>query len=123
VAQRLVRRICPHCRIEVDDVPPPTLIEMGLAPDLAESLQLFEGEGCNVCLGTGYKGRVGLYEVMEISEDIGDFIRNGATGSQIRRKAIEEGMATLRMSGIEKIQDGVTTFEEVLHATSLGSPA
>ena len=96
---------------------------MGLAPDLAESLQLFEGEGCNACHGTGYKGRVGLYEVMEISEDISDFIRNGATGSQIRRKAIEEGMATLRMSGIEKIQDGVTTLAEVLHATSLGSPA
>ena len=79
-----------------------------------------KGKGCRTCNGTGYKGRVGLYEVMEITEGIRDLIMAGATGLEIARKALEEGMLTLRMSGLEKIKDGVTTVEEVSRETVLG---
>ena len=101
------------------DVPPKTLIDIGFAPDVIGTFQVFKGKGCGDCNGTGYKGRVGLYEVMEISEGIRDLIMVGATAVEIKRKALEEGMLTLRMSGLEKIKDGVTTVEEVLRETVL----
>jgi type IV pilus assembly protein PilB len=78
-----------------------------------------KGQGCKTCNGTGYKGRVGLYEVMEISEGIREIIMSGGTSVDLRRKAIEEGMLTLRMSGMEKIRQGITTVEEVLRETVL----
>ena len=78
-----------------------------------------KGKGCTACYGTGYKGRVGLFEVMEITEGIRDLIMVGATAVEIKRKALEEGMLTLRMSGLEKIRNGVTTVEEVLRETVL----
>ncbi|HEY8232556.1 MAG TPA: type II secretion system protein GspE, partial [Vicinamibacteria bacterium] len=81
--------------------------------------QVMKGKGCATCNGTGYKGRVGLYEVMEISEGIRDLIMVGATAVEIKRKALEEGMLTLRMSGLEKLKAGVTTVEEVLRETVL----
>jgi type IV pilus assembly protein PilB len=119
-AQRLVRRICSNCKIEVTaDVPSKTLMEIGFAPDAVGSFKIYKGRGCGVCNGTGYKGRVGLYEVMEISEGIRDLIMVGATAVEIKRKALEEGMLTLRMSGLEKIKQGVTTIEEVLRETVL----
>ena len=80
---------------------------------------ILKGKGCATCNGTGYKGRVGLYEVMEITEGIRDLIMVGATAVEIKRKALEEGMLTLRMSGLEKIKAGVTTVEEVLRETVL----
>ncbi len=80
---------------------------------------MYKGRGCGVCNGTGYKGRVGLYEVMEISEGIRDLIMVGATAVEIKRKALEEGMLTLRQSGLEKIRAGITTIEEVLRETVL----
>ena len=83
------------------------------------TFKLCKGRGCGVCNGTGYKGRVGLYEVMEISEGIRDLIMVGATAVEIKRKALEEGMLTLRMSGLEKIKAGITTIEEVLRETVL----
>src|SRR5437762_7987581 len=118
-AQRLIRRICNNCKEELRDVPNKTLIEIGFPPEEVGTFKLYKGRGCPVCNGTGYKGRVGLYEVMEISEGIRDLIMVGATAVEIKRKALEEGMLTLRMSGLEKIKAGVTTIEEVLRETVL----
>ena len=101
------------------DVPAKTLVEVGFPPEAVGTFQLCKGRGCGVCNGTGYKGRVGLYEVMEISEGIRDLIMSGATSVEIKRKALEEGMLTLRMSGLEKIRAGTTTIEEVLRETVL----
>ena len=119
-AQRLVRRICTKCKVDVTaEVPPKTLSDIGFAPEALGTFQVFKGKGCGNCNGTGYKGRVGLYEVMEISEGIRDLIMVGATAVEIKRKALEEGMLTLRLSGLEKIKAGVTTVEEVLRETVL----
>ena len=116
-AQRLIRRVCAGCKVELTDVPSKTLIEIGFPPEVVGTFKLYKGRGCGTCNGTGYKGRVGLYEVMEISEGIRDLIMVGATAVEIKRKALEEGMLTLRMSGLEKIKNGVTTIEEVLRET------
>jgi type IV pilus assembly protein PilB len=118
-AQRLIRRVCNNCKGEVTDIPSKTLIEVGFNPDQVGVFKMYKGRGCGVCNGTGYKGRVGLYEVMEISEGIRDLIMVGATAVEIKRKALEEGMLTLRQSGLEKIRAGITTIEEVLRETVL----
>jgi len=117
-AQRLIRRVCKNCKIE-DDVPSKTLIDIGFAPEEAREFKVFKGKGCGTCNGTGYKGRIGLYEVMEITEGIRDLVMVGATAIEIKRKALEEGMLTLRQSGLEKIKAGTTTIEEVLRETVL----
>jgi type IV pilus assembly protein PilB len=119
-AQRLVRRVCSKCKVDITaDVPSKTLIDIGFTAEQIGTFQVYKGKGCATCNGTGYKGRVGLYEVMEISEGIRDLIMVGATAVEIKRKALEEGMLTLRMSGLEKIKNGVTTVEEVLRETVL----
>ena len=119
-AQRLVRRICAKCKFDdTANVPTKTLADIGFTPDVIGTFQVMKGKGCATCNGTGYKGRVGLYEVMEITEGIRDLIMVGATAVEIKRKALEEGMLTLRMSGLEKIKAGVTTVEEVLRETVL----
>ena len=119
-AQRLVRRVCSKCKVDVSaEVPTKTLVDIGFTPEQIGTFQVFKGKGCGYCNGTGYKGRVGLYEVMEITEGIRDLIMVGATAVEIKRKALEEGMLTLRMSGLEKIKVGVTTVEEVLRETVL----
>jgi type IV pilus assembly protein PilB len=119
-AQRLVRRVCAKCKFDdTPNVPTKTLVDIGFTPDAIGSFQVMKGKGCATCNGTGYKGRVGLYEVMEITEGIRDLIMVGATAVEIKRKALEEGMLTLRMSGLEKIKNGVTTVEEVLRETVL----
>jgi type IV pilus assembly protein PilB len=118
-AQRLIRRICNNCKLEVTDIPPKTLTDVGFPPAEVGQFKLYKGRGCGVCNGTGYKGRVGLYEVMEISDGIREIIMSGGTSVDIRKKAIEEGMLTLRMSGLEKIRQGITTVEEVLRETVL----
>jgi type IV pilus assembly protein PilB len=118
-AQRLVRRVCSSCKDELRDVPTQTLIDVGFRPDEVGTFKVLKGRGCGTCNGTGYKGRVGLYEVMEISDGIRDLVMVGATAIEIKRKALEEGMLTLRMSGLEKIKNGVTTIEEVLRETVL----
>jgi type IV pilus assembly protein PilB len=115
-AQRLVRRICTNCKIE-DEVPPPALEQIGFTADLAAQVKPKKGTGCEKCNKTGYKGRVGLYEVMEITDELRELILVGASALELRRKAIEEGMITLRGSGLRKITEGVTTIEEVLRET------
>ncbi len=115
-AQRLVRRVCSNCKVE-DKVPKKALVDIGFTPEEAEDLVVYKGEGCDVCGGTGYKGRVGLFEVMPITEEISEMILIGASARELKRKAIEQGMITLRRSGLIKIKNGVTTIEEVLRET------
>jgi type IV pilus assembly protein PilB len=115
-AQRLVRRICTNCKID-DPLSPAALVNVGFTPELAETVVPKKGKGCEKCNHTGYKGRVGLYEVMEIGEELRELILVGASAIELRRKAIEEGMITLRGSGLRKISDGVTTIEEVVRET------
>ncbi len=117
VAQRLIRRLCANCKKEAK-IPAQTLIDIGFAPDEAKSVKVFETKGCEKCNGTGYKGRVGLYEVMEIDEEIREQIMVGASTAELRYKAKEKGMLTLRMSGLEKIKNGLTSIEEVLRETT-----
>jgi type IV pilus assembly protein PilB len=115
-AQRLVRKICKECKIEVH-TPNEALIDIGFPASEVKEIKTFKGAGCQTCNTTGYKGRVGLYEVMEISEDLRELILVGASGLELRRKAIEEGMLTLRQSGLEKILQGMTTVDEVVRET------
>ncbi|MFH1728158.1 MAG: type IV-A pilus assembly ATPase PilB [Pseudomonadota bacterium] len=112
VAQRLVRKICEDCKKEVQ-VPNQTLINMGLPADQVGTFKIYKGSGCNYCSNTGYKGRIGLYEVMPIKEEITEFILNGASPSELRREAVRLGMITLRQAAIQKLVQGITTVEEV----------
>jgi type IV pilus assembly protein PilB len=93
------------------------MVDIGFPATEVKEIKTFKGAGCTACNGTGYKGRVGLYEVMEISEDLRELILVGASGLELRRKAIEEGMLTLRQSGMEKIRQGMTTVDEVVRET------
>jgi type IV pilus assembly protein PilB len=115
-AQRLVRRICKNCT-EPDPTPPPALMQAGFSAEDAKRVVPNRGKGCDKCNNTGYKGRVGLYEVMEITEEIRELVLVGASALELRRKAVEEGMLTLRASGLRKVKDGVTTIEEIVRET------
>jgi len=115
-AQRLVRRVCANCK-EDHPHPPQALVEAGFTPDEAQKVIPKKGSGCEKCNNTGYKGRVGLYEVMEVTEELRELILVGASSLELRRKAVDEGMITLRRSGLHKVMDGVTTIEEVVRET------
>jgi type IV pilus assembly protein PilB len=117
-AQRLVRRICSQCAEDVE-TPPQMLIQVGFAPDEVKVLKIKRGRGCDKCNNAGYKGRIGLYEVLQFSDEIRDMILSGASSIELKRKAVEEGMVSLRMAGLQKIRDGVTTLEEVLRESVL----
>jgi type IV pilus assembly protein PilB len=115
-AQRLVRRVCSNCK-EAAPLPPPALVQAGFSEHDAGAVKPVKGAGCERCNQTGYKGRVGLYEVMEIGEELRELILVGASGLELRRKAVDEGMITLRQSGLRKVKDGMTTIEEVVRET------
>jgi type IV pilus assembly protein PilB len=115
-AQRLIRRICKDCKQE-HQTPPEALIEVGFSADEAKTIKTFKGKGCSTCNNTGYKGRIGLYEVMEITDEIRELILIGASALELRKKAVDDGMITLRESGLHKIRAGVTTVEEVVRET------
>lgn len=115
-AQRLVRRICKNCA-EPHPTPPPALMQAGFSSEEAHTVVPQKGRGCDACNQTGYKGRIGLYEVMEVSEQLRELILVGASALELRRKAIDEGMITLRNSGLRKVKEGITTIEEVVRET------
>jgi type IV pilus assembly protein PilB len=115
-AQRLVRRICTKCA-QPHPMPESALVELGFSPEDAASVTPMRGAGCDACNNTGYKGRVGLYEVLEITDALRELILVGASAIDIRRKGAEEGLVTLRESGLLKIRQGVTTIEEVTRET------
>jgi len=115
-AQRLIRRICKDCKKE-HPTPVEALVEIGFTPEEAGKVKTYKGKGCPTCNDTGYKGRIGLYEVMEITDEIRELILIGASSLELRKKAMEDGMIMLRGSGLQKIRNGVTTIEEVLRET------
>ena len=116
LAQRLIRKICMECR-EPIKVHPQLLIDLGVAPDEVKSFTVYKGKGCPLCNNTGYKGRLGLYEVMPMKEEVKELILSRASTTEIKKEAIRLGMKTLRQSGISKVRNGQTTIEEVLRTT------
>ena len=98
-------------------MPPQALVDIGFTPEDAKTVAVYKGRGCQTCNNTGYKGRVGLYEVMEVTDDIRELILIGASALELRKKAIDDGMITLRESGLHKIRNGITTIEEVVRET------
>jgi len=120
-AQRLVRRICANCKQPDPHQPPPeALLKVGFTEEeVKRGVILKKGAGCEICGGRGYKGRVGLYEVLEMSETLKDMILTGASAIELREQAQKEGMITLRRSGCRKVLDGVTTIEEIVRETVL----
>jgi len=117
-AQRLVRRICTNCKEEVE-VPPQVLLDAGFGEEELKTTKIYHGKGCNICNKGGYKGRTGLYEVMEINDELRELILVGASALELKKKAVEQGMLTLRRSGLVKIAAGMTTMDEVLRETVL----
>ncbi len=117
-AQRLVRRICSNCKEQLD-VPEQALVDAGFTPEEARNAKIYHGKGCSVCNKGGYKGRTGLYEVMEINDELRELILVGASALELKKKALEQGMFTLRRSGLVKVRNGQTTLEEVLRETVL----
>ena len=117
-AQRLVRRICQNCKVELE-VPEQALIDAGYSREEAKTTKIYHGKGCNVCNKGGYKGRTGLYEVMEINDELRELILVGASALELKKKAVEQGMITLRRSGLTKVALGQTTMEEVVRETVL----
>jgi type IV pilus assembly protein PilB len=115
-AQRLVRRICRNCS-EPHPVPPAALMQAGFSAEDAQTVVPNRGRGCSKCNNTGFKGRVGLYEVMDITEELRELILVGASSLELRRKAIDEGMLTLRNSGLRKVKEGLTSIEEIVRET------
>lgn len=116
VAQRLIRKICKECKEEYK-VPMEALVDIGFSEEDARNVTIYKGRGCPLCGNTGYKGRVGLFEVLDVTDGVRELILVGASTLEIRRKAVEEGMMTLRVSGLEKLRQGITTIEEVLRET------
>jgi type IV pilus assembly protein PilB len=117
-AQRLVRKICQNCK-EPLEVPDQTLLDAGFTQEETATTKIFIGKGCGTCNRTGYKGRVGLYEVMEINDELRELILVGASALELKKKAIDQGMLTLRKSGLTKVAMGFTTLEEVIRETVL----
>ncbi|MBZ5563611.1 MAG: Flp pilus assembly complex ATPase component TadA, partial [Acidobacteriia bacterium] len=117
-AQRLVRRICSECKL-VDNVAPQVLIDAGYTPEEAKTVKIYKGQGCGNCGNKGYKGRVGLYEVLEITDELRELVLVGASALELKKKAIEQGMISLRRSGLIKVAAGSTTLEEVIRESVL----
>jgi type IV pilus assembly protein PilB len=111
-----VRRVGSACKEPVE-APVGALINAGFTEREAKPVKLFKGRGCERCSSTGYKGRVGLYEVMEVGDEVRELILSGASAVELRNKAIETGMISLRGSGLQKLREGVTTIEEVVRET------
>jgi len=115
-AQRLVRTICTRCKAP-ENIPLQGLLDAGFSPEEARTVQVYRGKGCDYCGKTGYKGRMGLFEVLEITDELRDMILVGSSALDLKRKALEQGMLTLRQTGLNKVREGFTTLEEVLRET------
>ncbi|MCA1927305.1 MAG: type IV-A pilus assembly ATPase PilB [Calditerrivibrio sp.] len=116
LAQRLARKICSRCAEKIK-IPAEALLNVGFSKDEINSFVPMKGRGCDECGGTGYKGRVALYEVMSVTENIREHILRGSNANELKRAAMEDGMITLRRSGLEKVKKGITTIEEVVRVT------
>lgn len=123
ISQRLARRLCPKCKVLMENVDPDELINIGFSEDEIPGFSIYGPNGCAACMGTGYKGRVGLYEIMEITDEVGKAISASVSEDQLRKTAIREGMVTLRDAGLEKIRQGATSIEEVARRTTVTKEA
>jgi len=117
VAQRLARRICLNCKTETS-LNPELLVSAGMRAAEAAHMRVYQGEGCSKCSGTGYRGRIALYETMVVTESLRELILHGASAADLKRQAIKEGMTTLRVSGLSRLREGLTTLEEVIRVTA-----
>lgn len=113
VAQRLCRRICTECR-EVVDASVEELIACGIAPSSASKIKVYEGKGCEYCNNSGYKGRVAIYEVLDMTAGVKDLVLKHASADEIKKQAIKDGMKTLRMCALTKVAQGLTTLSEAV---------
>ncbi|MGA3115057.1 MAG: type IV-A pilus assembly ATPase PilB [Syntrophobacteraceae bacterium] len=117
IAQRLVRRVCSECKI-VEHVPPETLLDLGLLDEELGTFTCYRGKGCPACNDTGYRGRIALYEVMPLHDQIRELVLMGASAAEIKKESIRLGMTTLRRSGINKLKEGTTSIEEVIRSSA-----
>jgi type IV pilus assembly protein PilB len=116
LAQRLSRQICADCKEELE-IPKETLLDLGVPDEEVGSYKCHHGTGCPTCSQTGYKGRIALYEVMPLYEELKELVLVGASSTEIKREAMRLGMLTLRQSGINKLKAGITTVEEVVRCS------
>jgi type IV pilus assembly protein PilB len=116
LAQRLARKVCTECKEPVQ-VNPKLLLGLGVPREEINGFPVYKGKGCTLCSNTGYKGRIGLYEVMPLSNELKELVLSRASTVEIKQEAIRLGMKTLRMAGISKIREGMTTIEEILRTT------
>jgi type IV pilus assembly protein PilB len=116
-AQRLARRVCQDCKV-VEEVPVKALITAGVPKDEAADYVCYKGPGCPKCNNTGYKGRVGFYQVMPMVEEIRELVLNGANTAEIKRESMRIGIKTMRQAGLTKLKEGVTSFDEVMRVTA-----
>ena len=119
LSQRLVRRLCPSCKALESNLNPAELVEMGFLAEEISNLKIYGPKGCPECMGSGYKGRVGLFELMEVTENVANIISANVSEDVLRKTAILEGMVTLREAGLEKVRQGLTSAEEVMRRTNL----
>lgn len=117
VAQRLARRICANCSRDME-INPEVLVNVGMAAEEARLTKIKQGNGCSKCSGTGYRGRIALYEVMPMREELRELVLNGASAAELKREALRRGMMSLRMSALVRLKEGITTLEEVLRVTA-----
>jgi type IV pilus assembly protein PilB len=116
MAQRLVRRLCSHCKRQ-EDIPEEALLAEGFNPeDIASSLTIYGPVGCERCTN-GYRGRIGIFQVMPVSEEIGRLIMEGGNAIKLADQARREGVADLRQSGLRKVTSGITSLEEINRVT------
>lgn len=117
LAQRLVRRLCDQCKVP-DEVPPDVLLDLGVSERDIENFTCYRPRGCQACNNTGYRGRVALYELMPMYEEIQELVMAGASAAELKKEAMRLGMKTLRQSGINKVKAGITSIEEVVRTTA-----
>ncbi|HMK49105.1 MAG TPA: type IV-A pilus assembly ATPase PilB [Thermodesulfovibrionales bacterium] len=116
IAQRLARKICQECK-EEEKMPASALLSLGFSEEEVETVKCYRGRGCPACNGSGYRGRIAFYEVMPISPEIREMVLEGGSSDDLKKTAIRLGMKTLRMSGLTKVKEGVTSIEEVMRVT------
>jgi type IV pilus assembly protein PilB len=117
LAQRLVRKICNECKI-IEQVPPETLLDLGITDEELGTFECYHGKGCPACNDTGYRGRIALYEVMPMHDQIRELVLMGASAAEIKKESVRLGMTTLRRSGINKLKQGITSVEEVIRSSA-----
>ena len=123
LSQRLARKLCPHCKELATNKNEEELVQMGFSEEEIPDLEIYEPRGCAKCNSIGYKGRLGLYELMAVTEEVAKVINAAAPEDHLRRIATQEGMVSLRDAGLEKVRQGVTSVEEVLKRTTLTKEA